>query len=105
MAQLAAFSPKEIGHRVLPVRAAGLRRVPVAARQVGGRRVRPPGVAAHRREARAQLQHQARVDDVLRRRAPVHPGAVLAAALHQHPDERHQRMLRLGDAGAHASRS
>ena len=92
------LQPERDWHRVLAVRAAGHRGVRWRRASRWRRRARSRSRTIGERGPR--LEHEAGVDDVLGRHAPVHPGAVLAAALDERADERHERMLRRGDARA-----
>ena len=97
-AQVAAFSPKVIGTAcwpcVLPAMGVSACSIASVAGRVPGRAVE---IAADRSQRRARLEHERRVDDVLRRRAPVHPAARVAAPLDERPDQRHERVLRRRD--------
>ncbi len=67
-------------------------------REVAGRVPRAIEIARDRRNRAACLEHERRIDDVLRRRSPVNPAARVAAALDERTDQRHERMLGRRDA-------
>ena len=93
------LQPERDRHRVLEVRPPGHRGVTVAQGK------RASSAAAERSRSRAigasacpRLEDERGVDDVLRRRTPVHPAALVAAALDERPDQRNERMLRRRDS-------
>ena len=61
---------------------------------------RPREIGGEQAHCLTKLQHEPRVDDVLRRRAPVRPVARLAGPHGERPHEGHQRVLRRRDLGA-----
>ena len=69
----------------------------MATGQLPGRDDRAAQIARDRDEPGPDLENGARVDDVLRRRAPVHVGARLAAASCERAHEGDERMLRPRD--------
>ena len=87
------------GHRVLAVRSAGHRHVRAALGEIGHRGQRLADQAKEHAMRLAQHQQIAGLGDVLRRRTPVHPAAVLLAHhARQLPDQRHDGVAGAGEA-------
>ena len=92
------LQPERDRHRVLEVRPPGHRGVTVAQGKRASSTVGALEIPRDRGERGPRLEDERRVDDVLRRRTPVHPAALVAAALDQRPNQRNQWMLRRRDS-------
>ena len=89
-----------IGTACWPCVRPGIGRAVVPLRERGDCHQPAHEVAVQQGERVPQLQDEPGIDDVLRRGAPVRPRARVPRLEHERADQRHQRVLRVGDAVA-----